>query len=137
MADSASASRARSVGVWLGLVLALALGLWPHLESVGFAPMTLDSVLWISRGALYQPDWAEWVFRTHHFNVGYRPVSALSYSLDYAIGGLNPVIYRLTDLALHFRCSRPQLSWGGSRLGTRGKCNNNSRAGESPGSAAG
>jgi hypothetical protein len=31
----------------------------------------------------------------------YRPVSSLSYSLDYAIWGLNPFGYHLTDLLLH------------------------------------
>lgn len=35
---------------------------------------------------------------TQHFN---RPISSLTYTFDYAIWGLNPFGYHLTDLALH------------------------------------
>jgi len=51
--------------------------------------------------ALYRGDWYRWVFAESHFGVGYRPVAALSYTLNYLIGGLNPAVYRATDLGLH------------------------------------
>src|SRR4030095_9619717 len=35
----------------------------------------------------------------------YRPISTLSYSLDYSIWGLNPFGYHLTDLILHILVS--------------------------------
>lgn len=42
----------------------------------------------------------EWMFRTTH-NGPYQPLSWMTYALDYAIWGLNPVGYHLTSLLLH------------------------------------
>ena len=44
------------------------------------------------------PDWAEWVFATRHFNVGWRPLTALTFTANYLVGGLEPLVYRATDL---------------------------------------
>ncbi|MCA9568944.1 MAG: hypothetical protein KC656_13940, partial [Myxococcales bacterium] len=54
---------------------------------------------WVIRGAPDRTAWADWVFATSHF-VGYRPVAALTYTLDYAWGGWGPEVYRATDMVL-------------------------------------
>lgn len=87
--------------VTLALAALLALGAWPFLAGLDLWPMAPDSGLWIARGAPTDPEWAQWVFGTRHFHVGYRPVTALSYTLNHALGGLAPLPYRVTDLALH------------------------------------
>ena len=92
------ASRVKQVGV-IGLLLGI--GAWPYVSYLRFWPFTRDAVQWITRGALYQRDWYQWVFAKSHFGVGYRPVAALSYTLNYLVAGLNPMIYRVTDLGLH------------------------------------
>ena len=63
--------------------------------------MAYDDAVWISRGLWSRPDWAEWVWKTRHLGVGYRPVAALSYTMDAAVAGLTMPVYRCTDLALH------------------------------------
>ena len=85
----------------LALAALLALGAWPFVSGLGLWPMAPDSGLWIARGAPIDPDWSQWVFGTRHFHVGYRPVTALSYTLNYALWGLAPLPYRVTDLLLH------------------------------------
>ena len=87
--------------VHLALAVLLALGSWPWLSGLGLWPMAPDSGLWIERGAPIDPEWTSWVFGTRHFHVGYRPVTALTYTLDYLVAGLDPFVYRATDLALH------------------------------------
>ena len=74
------------------MIAVVGLGLAPWLRYVNFRPMTADAVLWIARGAPLAPDWREWVFASRHFNVGYRPVTALSYTFDWWIGGSTPKI---------------------------------------------
>ncbi len=76
------------------------MGVRPFLCLVDFWPMTSDGILWIGRGSTDNPNWLHWVFAEQHF-VGYRPLTALSYSLNYAIGGLDARVYRFTDVGLH------------------------------------
>lgn len=79
----------------------LALGAWPWLSGLGLAPVTKDGAMWLAGGSLANPDWFRWVFLTSHFNVGYRPLTALSYTLVSMFSGLEPWLYRVTDLVLH------------------------------------
>ena len=87
------------VPVSLALLCAVAVVPWLGFLSLG--PVALDSAEWIARGNSGNPDWADWVFGTQHFGVGYRPIAALSFTIDHAIAGFAPWIYRATDLALH------------------------------------
>jgi hypothetical protein len=84
-----------------GLAALMALGAWPWLAGLALAPVTKDGAMWIARGSLANPDWFRWVFLTSHFNVGYRPLTAFSYTVLSAVAGLDPWLYRLTDLVLH------------------------------------
>lgn len=120
--------RARPVPVsstWRAVALAaiLAVGLWPHLYVLQLSPVSRDDVVWITKSATTAPNWVEWVFRSEHF-VGFRPMTALSYTLDSAIGGTAMLPYRATDLLLHlgaallvyavYRRLVPNLpAWGG------------------------
>ncbi|HEY5658854.1 MAG TPA: hypothetical protein VIY27_13775, partial [Myxococcota bacterium] len=92
--------RMQRLAVALGLALAIWLGVRPYRSNLELPPNTTDGVFWVLRGAPSQPGWTDWVFRTQHFGVGYRPVTALSYSLDHLVGGLDPRVYRATDLGL-------------------------------------
>jgi len=83
------------------LVLLVAGCSWPWIGGLEWWPMAPDSGTWIERSRLGAPDWAEWVFATRHFNVGWRPLTALSYTLNHALGGFEPLGYRATDLGLH------------------------------------
>jgi len=96
---------------------------WPYLFALPLWPMSRDGTLWILRGMPTNPDWAGWVFASRHF-VGFRPMTALSYTLNHAIGGFAAPGYRLVDLALHATCAllvyllyrriAPRLAaWGG------------------------
>jgi len=62
--------------------------------------MGSDSADWVVLGATDRPGWPEWTFRSSHL-AGYRPLAAISYSLNYVISGFEPVSYRLLDVALH------------------------------------
>jgi len=107
----------------LGALVVLAVGCWPYWVNLQYGPMGGDSVEWVVRGATDRPDWSEWTFRSQHL-AGYRPVAALSYSLNYLISGFAPVSYRLLDIALHVavallipalyrRIARGLPAWGG------------------------
>jgi hypothetical protein len=85
----------------LGLALVCAVSVRPYLWVLTVWPVSRDATIWISRGAPSFSGWHEWVFRTNHFNVGYRPLTALSYTADYLIGGFAALPYRLTDMGLH------------------------------------
>jgi len=89
----------RNAGMVLAVLMALAA--WPWLGTLSLAPVTRDGAMWIARGSLAGPDWFRWVFLTSHFNVGYRPLTAFSYTVISAVAGLDPWLYRLTDLLLH------------------------------------
>ena len=91
----------RRLAVPLAILLLLALGLRPFLPVVELWPMAPDSGPWIERGASDRPGWSEWVFGRRHFRVGYRPLTALSYTAGHAIGGYAAWIHRWMDLATH------------------------------------
>ncbi|MCB0353049.1 MAG: hypothetical protein KDD64_05970 [Bdellovibrionales bacterium] len=46
-------------------------------DTVFFEPATLDAVRWIAKSSFDNPDLWEWIGKTNHFRVGYRPVTAL------------------------------------------------------------
>lgn len=87
-----------AAGLLAGL---LALGTWPWMSSLYLAPVTKDGAVWIARGSVSNPDWFWWVLLTRHFNVGYRPLAAFSYTLISAAAGFEPWPYRLATLMLH------------------------------------
>lgn len=99
---------------------------WPLWTDLGLRPCETDDVLWVARTATSNPDWFSWVFRQSHF-VGYRPVPAVSFLLDWVLSGSRFVapVYHGTDLLLHactvaavyplFRALFPTLPrWGGA-----------------------
>ena len=89
-------------GLWVVLALGIAsIGSRPWLATLDQIPMTADGRMWLERGDPGAEGWAEWVFRTRHFHVGYRPVAALTYSATMAVTGPVPGVLRATDLALH------------------------------------
>jgi hypothetical protein len=77
----------------------LVFGLWPYHEVLGWLPWGADATKWVFRGALDQ-DWWAWAAGSKHF-VGYRPVTALSFTLNQALTGFAPWGFRITDLGLH------------------------------------
>jgi hypothetical protein len=87
----------------IGLVFLCGLGARPYLWMLPLWPVSRDATLWITN-AVPSAEWVDWVFRTNHFGVGYRPVTAISYTLDYLAGGFAALPYRLTDLGLHLLC---------------------------------
>jgi hypothetical protein len=101
MAEPAPPTPKRRTAVYLALALLAMLGCWPFLATLDFPPMGLDSVLWMTRGAPDREGWTDWVFWTQHFNVGYRPVAGLSFTITHALAGLDPFPYRVSDLAIH------------------------------------
>jgi hypothetical protein len=62
--------------------------------------MTRDAAIWLDRSEWSNPKLHEWLFETQHFNVGFRPVTGLSYLLNDVLGG-GVLAYRLTDFGLH------------------------------------
>lgn len=89
-------------------LVVVALGLAPLWPILGWAPWGADALKWIARGSL-AGRWEQWDFASKHF-VGYRPVTALSFTLDHALGGYHPLVYRATDLGLH-AASALLLGW--------------------------
>lgn len=83
-------------------VLLLAIGLsWPWLGLLDLWPMATDTGPWIERGDPAGSDWLKWVFQTRHFKVGYRPVTALSFSLGSWLAAPSPWLIRGTDCLVH------------------------------------
>jgi hypothetical protein len=76
----------------------------PYLYAIPLWPVSRDAAEWIVRGAPETPGWSDWVFATRHFSVGYRPLTALSYSAVHAAGGFAAPPQRGVDLALHLTC---------------------------------
>ena len=105
------------------LLALLAAGTWPYWGQLPYGPMNGDSAYWVVRGATDRPDWFEWTFLSRHL-AGYRPVAAVSYSLNYLTSGFAPLSYRLLDVVLHLgvaclifafyrRLARGMPAWGG------------------------
>jgi hypothetical protein len=107
--DGGSAGRSEQLagrfGVAAALGLTCLLGLRPYLYILPIWPTSRDAALWIARGLPSDPDWLRWIFATRHFNVGFRPVAALSYTLNYLVGGFSAAVYRLTDMGIHLACA--------------------------------
>ena len=82
------------------LAVILVLGSVPMWPTLGYAPMTADPGVWIGAGATSSAGWLDWVFASDHF-AWYRPLPALSFSLNQLVGGHDPLGYRLVDLVLH------------------------------------
>jgi len=90
-------------GIAFALAAVVVLGLRPYMFAVTSWPASRDAALWILRGMPANPEWASWVFGSKHF-VGYRPLAALTYTLDSLVAGFAPWAYRLTDLVAHVLC---------------------------------
>ena len=121
--DCGTSGTARQWFYGLSLLAVLAVGTWPYWVNLQYGPMGSDSAEWVVRGSTDRPNWSEWVFRSPHL-AGYRPVAAISYSLNYLISGLEPASYRLLDIVLHVsvafsifalyrRLARGLPLWGG------------------------
>ena len=89
--------------VWL-LALLLAIGAWPWIGGLSSWPTTADPPVWIGRASTFAPGWLEWVLAGPHFT-WYRPVTALSFTLNELATGLAPAGFRSVDLALHLACA--------------------------------
>lgn len=93
-----------SAGVRSAYALALAAvclwAVWPWRVIVNVFPWRLDATRWIGRGAYDAANWWEWVFLRKHF-IGYRPVAALSYTLNPLLLGWDAWAWRLVDFSLH------------------------------------
>ena len=87
--------------MWMLILGVAALGIWPYLGELGRIPMTADGRIWLEKGHPGAEGWFAWVFETRHFQVGYRPVTAVTYTATLAGVGVNLAVLRLTDLALH------------------------------------
>lgn len=72
----------------------------PFLPLLPIHPTTMDGGLWVSRGAITSDGWLDWDLFGNHF-IGYRPVTALTFTLDSVLGGLSPPVYHLTDVGLY------------------------------------
>jgi len=90
-------------GIAFALAAVVVLGLRPYMFALTSWPASRDAALWILRGMPANPEWASWVFGSKHF-VGYRPLAALTYTLDSLVAGFAPWAYRLTDLVAHVLC---------------------------------
>jgi len=88
-------------GPWgIGALLIGLASCLPFLWVLPLGAMSRDAVLWVERSQVHRPRFSEWIFQTQHFNVGYRPVTGLSYAVNDLVGG-----YRATDLLLHALCA--------------------------------
>lgn len=76
--------------------------LFPYRHDLGLYSSETDGVLWILRGAPWNPKLWDWVGSENHF-VGWRPLTALSFTANSALAGpaYPPGIYRWTDTLLH------------------------------------
>lgn len=95
--QGAKTTERAAAGVSLGIGV---LGLLPFAWVLGLTPMSRDAAIWLERSSWSYPKRLEWLFDTQHFNVGYRPVTGLSYLLNDSLGGAMG-LYRATDFALH------------------------------------
>lgn len=96
------------------LVLAAVL---PHAR-LGLWPMTTDGALWVARSLPTDPAWLQWDLASPHF-IGYRPVTALSFTATGLLGTL-AWPHRLLDLALHGLVVALTAAVGARLSGSRG-----------------
>jgi hypothetical protein len=89
--------RAGLVLVWIAILF---VGWLPFSGYGGAPPTQPDSIRWIEKADVTAEGWGDWTFRSSHF-VGYRPLTALSFTADLAAFGPSAEALRLTDLALH------------------------------------
>lgn len=85
---------------WLASVGGAALAglwLWSMRLLLTAPPLTQDAMLWLERGT--GPRWWRWALLRRHF-IGYRPLAALSYTLNDALTGLSTASLRAVDLSL-------------------------------------
>jgi hypothetical protein len=87
--------------IWLAVIAVGLFGILPYLPVLEYWPWSSDSVKWFSKSNINNREWLEWAFGHRHF-IGYRPIAALSLTLNSAIGGPFPLMYRLTDLLFFF-----------------------------------
>jgi hypothetical protein len=80
-------------------VLLLA-GLLPYWGVVHWLPWSGDALKWVGRGSPEVDTWVHWDLLSKHF-VGYRPITALSFTLDSRLGDYTAEWYRGTDLAFY------------------------------------
>lgn len=99
-ARTASHGRRRRLTTFFLAVGLLLIGLSPYVSNLRFWPLTRDASVFVSASTAPTGVWVKRFLFTRHF-AGFRPVAALSYKLNYILGGLDPFGYRLTDLALH------------------------------------
>ncbi len=88
----------------VALLLLLCAAVWPHRHVLTLLPVSRDAILWVTSADPSSPRFWDWTFTTRHFRVGYRPVTALSFTLDHLLAGTDPLLYRCTDLILHGLC---------------------------------
>ena len=81
-------------------ILALA-ATWPYWRDIDRLPMSADAVGWVLRSAPVTPGWIEFSLASHHFEVGYRPMAALSYAIVHPIVGFEPQAQRVMSILLH------------------------------------
>jgi len=91
-------TRRRQLAV--AVAVAVLLTVLPYGALLGHVPWGPDSVKWLDRGSLAYPQWFDWLVGRRHF-IGYRPVAAATFLLNWLTTGHTPWAYRLTDLMLH------------------------------------
>ncbi len=96
--DGGPSPRVRAGAALASLGLGV-LGTLPYAWVLPLTPMTRDAAIWLDRSDWRSPKLWEWLFETQHFNVGFRPVTGLSYLVNEVLGG-GPQAYRITDFGL-------------------------------------
>lgn len=82
----------------LGLCALAGWWLWAMRPVLGLPPASKDALIWLRRGL--GPNWLTWAMAREHF-VGYRPLTALSYTANGALGGVSTLSFRAVDLGLY------------------------------------
>lgn len=96
------------------LLAACAGAVWPWRATLHLVPSGGDAARWLLDGAWDNPAWPEWVFLSRHF-VGWRPLTALSYTVVDAIAGGTPTAHHGLDLFLFACCGA--AAWAAARWG--------------------
>lgn len=83
-------------------VLLVAVAFLPYRHDLGLYACETDAVLWMTRGAPWNPRLGHWILADNHF-VGWRPLTALSFTVNALLAGPDypPGVYRWTDTLLH------------------------------------